>query len=89
MAVDDAAGDMNMEITQRDIERTAGILWNGAARSAEQCPEIAVYEFTRLATKYVALAMLFCGRYDDTETLFDWLAESARAMADYYLNLDR
>ena len=73
-----------MEITQRDIETTARIMWNSAAESAARSQDLAAPEFNRLATKYSALALLFCGRHEDTELLFDWLIASARAMADHY-----
>lgn len=85
VAADDANRGIAMDLTQRDIEVTASVLWNTAAEYAGRNPAEAVGDFNRLATQYGALSILFCGRDEDTELLFGWLKESARAMADYYI----
>lgn len=75
-----------MEITEHDIEVTARVMWNNTAEAADKYPEEAFGDFNRLAIKYGALSLLFCGRYRETELLLDWLKEAARDMASYYYN---
>jgi len=73
-----------MELTQRDIDMTAEIMWENVAKAAARFPAEAAEYFNTLAIKYGAFITLFISVDEENERFFRWLQDSAYAMANYY-----